>query len=51
MNPDDVAMFKQLVYSNGDAKQLSDYQFLLGKIPTLERRVGHGASPVPRNPP
>jgi hypothetical protein len=39
LNPEDVALFKQLVYLNGDAHQLVDYQFLLGKIPTEERRV------------
>lgn len=39
LNPEDVALLKKLVYSNGAARQLSDYDFLLGKIPTLERRT------------
>lgn len=39
LNPDDVALLKQLVYPNGAAQQLSDYQFLLNQIPTVERRV------------
>jgi len=37
--PDDVALLKKLVYPNGSAHQLSDYQFLLKQIPTKERRV------------
>jgi hypothetical protein len=44
LDPDDLAMLKRLVYSNGGAKQLSDYPFLLGKIPTLERRVAMAQS-------
>lgn len=39
LNPDDLALFKQLIYANGGAQQLGDYDFLLGKIPTLERRT------------
>ena len=39
LNPEDVALLKKLIYSNGPARQLSDYDFLLGKIPTLERRT------------
>ena len=39
LNPDDVALLKQLVYPNGTAQQLSDYAYLLEKIPTLERRT------------
>ena len=39
LNPDDVTLLKQLVYPNGTAQQLSDYAFLLEKIPTLERRT------------
>jgi hypothetical protein len=39
LNPDDVALLKQLVYPNAGAQQLSDYDALLGKIPTVERRV------------
>ena len=44
LNPDDLALFKRLVYSNGGAKQLSDYGFLLDKIPTRERRVAMAQS-------
>ena len=44
LNPDDLAMLKRLVYSNSGAKQLSDYPFLLCKIPTLERRVAMARS-------
>ena len=39
LNPEDVALFKRLVYLNGNVHQLSDYPFLLTKIPTMERRV------------
>ena len=39
LNPDDVAVLKRLVYANGDARQMADYAALLGKIPTVERRV------------
>ena len=39
LNPDDLAVFQQLIYLNHGANQLSDYQFLLTKIPTVERRV------------
>jgi hypothetical protein len=39
LNPDDVALFKRLVYPNGAAQQLADYQFLLNQIPTVERRT------------
>ena len=44
VNPDDVAVLKQLVYLNGGVHQFSDYQFLLTKIPTVERRVALGRS-------
>ncbi len=37
--PEEVALLKQLVYPNGAAQQLSDYAYLLEKIPTLERRT------------
>ena len=39
LNADDLALLKQLIYANGAARQLSDYQALLGRIPTVERRV------------
>jgi hypothetical protein len=44
VNPDDMGLLKQLVYLNGGVHQLSDYQFLLTKIPTAERRVALGRS-------
>lgn len=39
LNPDDVALLKRLVYPNGAAQQLADYQLLLNQIPTNERRI------------
>ncbi|HEX9045533.1 MAG TPA: hypothetical protein VF988_00785, partial [Verrucomicrobiae bacterium] len=39
LHPDDVALLKKLVYDNGSAQQLSDYAFLLEKIPTSARRI------------
>lgn len=39
IDPADVALLKRLVYPNGAAQQLADYQFLLNQIPTAERRV------------
>ena len=39
LNPEDVAVLKALIYPNGSAQQLSDYAFLLEKIPTAERRT------------
>jgi hypothetical protein len=39
LQPDDVELLKRLVYPNGGAQQLADYQFLLNQIPTVERRV------------
>jgi hypothetical protein len=39
LQPDDVAVLNKLVYANGTAQQLSDYDALLGLIPTFERRV------------
>jgi len=35
----DLAVFKRLIYLNRGVPQLSDYQFLLTQIPTVERRV------------
>ena len=32
-------MLKRLVYANGTATQMSDYDLLLCEIPTAERRV------------
>jgi hypothetical protein len=39
LDPSDVALLKKLVYSNGGAAQLSDYEYLLSHIPTVERRT------------
>jgi hypothetical protein len=39
LNSDDLALFKKLVYNNGTAQQMSDYELLLARIPTTERRV------------
>jgi hypothetical protein len=39
LNPDDLNLLKQLLYANGDARQLSDYEMLMCRIPTVERRV------------
>jgi hypothetical protein len=39
LNPDDIALLKRLVYANGTATQMSDYDLLLCEIPTAERRV------------
>jgi hypothetical protein len=44
LNPVDAALLKRLVYANGGAKQLSDYELLLCQIPTLERRVAMSRS-------
>jgi hypothetical protein len=50
LNPDDVALLKKLVYKNGGAQQLSDYEFLLWKIPTPGRRLAM-AKALSRNRP
>jgi len=39
LNSEDVVLLKKLVYQNADAVQLSDYDALLGSIPTMPRRV------------
>ena len=39
LNPEDLAVLKRLVYANGTGHQLADYTALLGKIPTVQRRV------------
>ena len=39
LQPDDVALLKQLVYPAANAVRLTDYNLLLRKIPTVERRV------------
>lgn len=38
VNPDDLGLLKKLVYHNGGAMQLSDYEYLLSRIPTVDRR-------------
>jgi hypothetical protein len=39
LNPDDVALLKQLIYPAANSVRLSDYNLLLRKIPTPERRT------------
>jgi hypothetical protein len=39
LQADDVALLKKLVYANGSANQLTDYQTLMRTIPTVERRT------------
>jgi hypothetical protein len=39
VNNEDLALLKKLIYLNGGVHQLSDYQFMLTQIPTVERRV------------
>ena len=39
LNSDDVRLLKQLVYSSSNSDRLSDYNLLLRKIPTAERRM------------
>ena len=43
-HPDDVARFKQLVYGGKDAWRFTDFEALMGRIPTLERRLAMTAS-------
>jgi hypothetical protein len=39
LHPDDVALLQKLVYPNGGAMQMSDFEMLMSKIPTVQRRV------------
>lgn len=39
LHSDDVALLKKLVYDGGDAMHFSDYDLLMSRIPTKERRV------------
>lgn len=39
LRPDDLAILKKLVYPDGNATRLTDYNLLLRKIPTVERRI------------
>jgi hypothetical protein len=43
-HPDDLALFKQLVYRDKDAWRFTDFETLMGRIPTQERRVAMTAS-------
>ena len=43
-HPDDLALFKQLVYRDKDASRFTDFETLMGRIPTLERRLTMTAS-------
>jgi hypothetical protein len=44
LDPDDLDLFKKLVYGGKDAWRFTDFETLMGKIPTLERRVAMTAS-------
>ena len=37
--PEDATLLKKLVYPNGSAVQLGDYEYLLNRVPTAERRI------------
>jgi len=39
LDPDEVAMLKKLAYANGEGWQMSDYEMLMSKIPTGQRRI------------
>lgn len=43
-HPDDLALLKKLIYGGSDVRRFSDYETLMGKIPTLERRFGAAIS-------
>jgi len=43
-HPDDLALFKHLLYGNKEAWRFSDFETLMGRIPTLERRVAMTAA-------
>ena len=43
VHPDDLALFKKLVYGGKDIRRFGDYETLMGRIPTLQRRVGMAA--------
>ena len=44
LQPDDLALLKHLVYDEHDAWRFADFETLMGKIPTLERRVAMAVS-------
>jgi hypothetical protein len=39
VHPDDLALFKKLVYGGKDVRRFTNYETLMGRIPSLERRV------------
>jgi hypothetical protein len=39
LHPDDLALLKKLVYDGDGAWRLSDFETLMGRIPTMERRI------------
>jgi len=39
LNPADVALLKKLVYPSDNSWRLTDYQLLMRRIPTVERRI------------
>jgi len=39
LDSDDVGLLKKLVYVNAGASQLADYDYLVGRIPTVARRI------------
>jgi hypothetical protein len=43
-HPDDLALFQKLIYGGKNVRRFSDYETLMGRIPTLERRVGMAAA-------
>jgi hypothetical protein len=44
LQPDDLALLKHLVYAGQDAWRFADFETLMGRIPTLQRRVAVAAS-------
>jgi hypothetical protein len=44
VHPDDLALLKKLVYGGKEVRRFSDYETLMGRIPTFERRVGMAAA-------
>jgi hypothetical protein len=39
LHPDDLALLKKLAYDGNDAWRFSDFETLMAKIPTVERRI------------
>src|ERR1035438_1593501 len=44
LQPDDLALLKRLVYDGQDAWRFADFETLMGRIPTLQRRVAMAAA-------